>query len=87
MDNTTLPFNLNQFIGLKRESLINYQLRLWLQPDPRMGLITGMGLNTWPPEVKITRVGAKIPQENLAPGGQAARRYFSPRGQAAQRSR
>ena len=45
-----------------------------------MGLITGMGLSTWPLEFKITRVGAKIPQENLTPGGQAARRYFSPRG-------
>ena len=33
-----------------------------------------------PPGVKIIKVGAKIPQEILTPGGQAALGYLDPRG-------
>ena len=43
------------------------------------GQDTPAGLS-WPPGAKMPRVGAKIPREILAHGGQAAHGYLSPRG-------
>ena len=50
------------------------------------GQVTQAGVS-WPPGVKIPRVGVKIPREILTPGGQATRGYLDPGGQAAQGSR